>query len=43
MKHGHDHPLPTKELSRDVKNNQAADKFVDLFRRVVIEERKESR
>ena len=41
MKQVHDHPLPTKDESKDVKVNQASDTFVDLFRRIAAGNHKE--
>ena len=42
MKQVHEHPLPAEEMPNDVKVNEASDKFVELFRRVVIEKHRET-
>jgi hypothetical protein len=41
MKQVHDSPLPTRNLSKDEKVNEASFTFFDLFRRIAGDSQKE--
>jgi hypothetical protein len=42
MKHVHDQSEPVKEAPKQVKTSEASSRFVDLFRRIAVEEHKEA-